>query len=208
MATVFRNFLRLFIIFSPPSAVAVLLALTARHSGRQRIQAAAIACAIGLCVLVCVALTGPLAFEFFSVSLQAFKIAGGLFLAYIGVSMVLGPSGGGSDADDGGKPADIFSFAITPLGVPIICGPGTISTVILLGGDMTGFVGRLSICASVAFAVAALFAIMYVCVKFASKITPFALDVASRLTGVFIIALGSTIALGGLTAFVQRGSLL
>jgi small neutral amino acid transporter SnatA (MarC family) len=73
---------------------------------------------------------------------------------------------------------------------------------------MPGFGGRLSICASVLLAMATLFAIFFVCAKFASKITGFALDLASRLTGIFIIALGSTIALGGLSVFVQRGSAL
>jgi multiple antibiotic resistance protein len=195
-------------IFSPPSAVAVLLGLTARHSDGQRVQAAAVACAIGLSVLVCVALTGPLVFEFFSISLQAFKMAGGLFLVHIGTSMAFGSGSGNASEEKSGKPADIFSFAITPLGVPLICGPGTISTVILLGGDMNGMGGRLSMCASIVAAVATLFAIMYVCVKFASKITPFALDLASRLTGVFIIALGSTVTLGGLATFIKRGSLI
>ena len=209
MATIFKNFLQLLIIFAPPCSVATLLALTARHSNAQRINAAAIACTIAFFVLICVALTGPFVFEFFSISLQAFKIAGGLYLTYVGcAAMIFAVADEGSTAADGGKPADVFSFAITPLGVPMICGPGVISTVILLGGDMPGFSGSLSMCASIAASVMTMFAILYVCVKFASKINAFAIDLASRLTGVFVVALGSTITLGGVATFLRRGSLL
>ncbi|MDR1436156.1 MAG: MarC family protein [Puniceicoccales bacterium] len=206
MAAVFSSFLKLFIVASPPSAVAVLLALTARHSDGERMRAASISCAVAFSVLICVALTGPLIFDFFGVSLQAFKVAGGLFLVYVGVGTISGSGGGEMEKSGSSKPPDIFSFAITPLGVPLICGPGMISTVLLFGLDMAGISGRLSLCLSLVLTFALLYSILLLCSKFASKIPPFALDLASKLTGVFILSLGSSIVLSGISVFLQRGA--
>jgi multiple antibiotic resistance protein len=210
MSATLENSLRLLIISSPASAIAILLALTARHSGKQRMQAAAVACTVAVAILLCVALTGPLVFEFFGISLQAFKIAGGLFLVYIGLVTVFG---GDSDDDSTqsqstAAPPDVFSFAITPLGVPLICGPGMISTVLLLGVDLPGFSGRSSLCLSVIFSMAALFASLWLCAKYSSKIPQFALMLATKLTGVFIVALGVLICCGGLAVFLARGPAL
>ncbi|MDR0679157.1 MAG: MarC family protein [Puniceicoccales bacterium] len=207
MAHVVDNFLKLFFISSPASAVAILLALTARHSVRQRIRAAALACAVAICVLFCVVCSGPLLFRFFGISLQAFKIAGGLFLVYVGFVTVFGGSDPGS-AESDGPPPGILSFAITPLAVPLICGPGIISTVLLLGEDLPGIFGALGLCLSILLAIGSLFICLGICAKCAERIPPFALTLATKLTGIYVIALGTLIFCSGLSLFLAHGGVL
>jgi multiple antibiotic resistance protein len=178
--------------------------LTARHSTGQRIRAAAIACIVAICVLFCIACVGPLFFQFFGISLQAFKVAGGLFLVYIGMATVFSESDAGPSGSDG-PPPGIMSFAITPLAVPLICGPGMISTVFLLGGDLPGVFGALSLCLSILLALGSLLVCLGICAKCAERIPPFVLTLATKLTGIYIVAIGMLTFCGGLALFLERG---
>ncbi|MDR2664293.1 MAG: MarC family protein [Puniceicoccales bacterium] len=205
MAHVLENFLKLFFISCPPAAIAILLALTARHSTDQRIRAAAIASTVASAVLICIAWTGPFLFTFFGISLQAFKVAGGLFLAYVGVTIVFSNTEP-EQLEADGPPPPVLSFAITPLAVPLICGPGMISTVLLLGSDLPrGYVGPLSLTFSILLALGLLFACLCICAKCAERIPTFALSLATKLTGIYVVAVGTLILCSGLAVFLDRG---
>jgi multiple antibiotic resistance protein len=210
LSIVLGNALKLLIISGPASAVPLLFALTTGANGRQRVRVAAVACAFAATLLIIFALTGLQAFHFFGISLQAFKIAGGSYLVLVSLPLMLESRAEAErELSDGDGAAEFSSHvAITPLGLPLICGPGMISTTLLLGADLAGWSGRLSVVFSILLALAVLFCILFLSVKHVDKISPFALKVACRLTGVFIAALGFLIAWGGLTTFLENGSAL
>ncbi len=75
-------------------------------------------------------LTGTIILRFFGISLDAFRIAGGILLAGIGYKMMNDPP---SESQDSGRSVlpNMISLAVIPIGIPLTTGPGVITTVIV-----------------------------------------------------------------------------
>jgi len=94
---------------------------------------AALTCAI---VLTTFALAGSLIFKMFGITLPAFKIAGGIILLQIGMDMLQArQSSTKSTPEETEEGAAKSDASIIPLGMPMLAGPGAISTVMVLEGD-------------------------------------------------------------------------
>ncbi|MDR1438159.1 MAG: MarC family protein [Puniceicoccales bacterium] len=201
------NFIKLLVMSAPACATPVFLALTHGQTLRQRVRVALIASCVAEGILIAFALVGPSIFQFFGISLQAFKIAGGLYLTYISVSLMMDSGEQSADGEQGSKAQPSTGIAITPLGVPLICGPGMISLTLLLGCNDPSLVGRLSLCVSIFCTFILFFLILWIAARYAEKINMEVLKIAKKLTGVFIAAIGTLIFLGGVSTFLQKGTI-
>lgn len=132
---------------------------------------------------------GRFVLTLFGISTGAFTLAGGVIIFLISISMVLGP-GGQSDknvtmSDDDGKD----SFAIVPLAIPLLAGPGPISSMILYGGSTTNF-WQMIVIPLIALAVSVA---VYFSFKAAAplelKLKKTGVDVMTRVSGILISAI-------------------
>jgi small neutral amino acid transporter SnatA (MarC family) len=80
-----------------------------------------------------------------------------------------------------------------------------ISTVMLFGSDLQSWLGVAGLCGAVVLSVLLLFILLWVSVKYAAHISPFALDIAGKLTGIFIVALSTLIMCSGVATFLTKG---
>jgi multiple antibiotic resistance protein len=139
-------FIALFALIDPIGSVPVFAAATvgAEPAGR-RIVAAYIALAVGA-FLVFFYFTGLGLLQFFGISLPAFRIAGGVILLLLGLDMVRGDfiarfSEDLADLDTGVKPTAQayakrrFEKLVVPFAMPLLIGPGAISTVIIYASE-------------------------------------------------------------------------
>ncbi|MCM2465491.1 MarC family protein [Methanoculleus oceani] len=115
-------------VMNPASTTAVYTALTEGMSRSERQQVITTALRISFTVLAFFALTGQLIFSVFNITVPAFRIAGGILLVTVATGM-LGSRG------ESYRAADLENIAVVPLAFPLSCGPGTITTVILLASD-------------------------------------------------------------------------
>jgi multiple antibiotic resistance protein len=205
LADILSAFVKLLVIAAPASAIPILLALTPGKSAGERGKTAAIACSVACSVLVVVALTGEWVFHLFGISLQAFKIAGGSYLALVSVPLLVD---GGPAEGDGGTAVMGADPSITPLGIPIICGPGMISTTLLIGGDHPGMAGTLGLLCALLITFLSLFIMLWLSARYSDRIKPFILTLAGRLTGIFMAAVGFLIILSGIGIFLTKGAAL
>jgi multiple antibiotic resistance protein len=124
-----------FFLVDPFAAIPAFLAMTTNHDTRDRRRMAKRAAWTCFGVLSVFAVSGKLIFRMFGITLAAFEIAGGLILLLIGLEMLQARRSATqehtSETLEGAMKADI---GITPLGVPMLAGPGAISTVIVLTG--------------------------------------------------------------------------
>jgi multiple antibiotic resistance protein len=82
------------------------------------------------------ALTGSLVFKVFGITLPAFKIAGGIILLLIGIDMLQARRSPTNEvAGEPQEAAEKEDVSVIPLGIPMLAGPGSISTVIVLMGE-------------------------------------------------------------------------
>jgi multiple antibiotic resistance protein len=206
-ADILGAFVKLLVIAAPASAIPILLSLTPGKNARERGRTAAIACSVAFSVLAVIALSGELVFRLFGISLQAFKIAGGSYLLLVSLSLLV-DSEPVPTVSTAKSATAISDPAITPLGIPIICGPGMISTALLVGSDHPGMVGTLGLIAALFLTFGSLFCMLWLAARYSTALKPFILTLAGRLTGIFMAAVGFLIVLSGIGMFLAKGAAL
>lgn len=127
-----------FAIVDPFAALPIFVALTAERTAEDRRNVALRASLTCFLVLTVFAAGGSLILTFFSISLPAFKIAGGVILFGVGMEMLRAkPSGTRSTREEETEAAHKDDVALIPLGLPLLAGPGAIATVMVLAGKAT-----------------------------------------------------------------------
>ena len=125
-----------FFLVDPFAAIPVFLSMTPGDSRVQRRQTATRAALTCLIVLSVFAAAGGLIFKVFGITLPAFKIAGGIILIMIGIEMLQArPSGTKQSPEEQAEGTARETVGVIPLGIPMLAGPGAISTVMILVGD-------------------------------------------------------------------------
>lgn len=130
-------FVTLLVTIDPPGLAPLFLALTDGMNRSQRMQASIRAAIIGFGILALFALAGTTILKLFGVTLEAFRVAGGLLLFWIAFEMVFERRQERHEKST--KRAitrdDIHNVAVFPLAIPLIAGPGAISATVLLSGS-------------------------------------------------------------------------
>jgi multiple antibiotic resistance protein len=125
-----------FFLVDPFAAIPVFLAMPPDESSARRRQTASRAALTCLMVLSVFAAAGGLIFRVFGITLPAFKIAGGIILIMIGLEMLQARrSGTKQSPEEQAEGAAREAMGVIPLGIPMLAGPGAISTVMILIGD-------------------------------------------------------------------------
>ena len=129
----------IFFLVDPFAAIGSFLAITEGGDAARRKRMArkgALTCFI---VLTSFAVGGQLLFRLFGITLPAFEIAGGLILLLIGLDMLQAKRSATQEASGDTEEASHKEDAgIVPLGLPMLAGPGAISTVMVLVGQTAG----------------------------------------------------------------------
>lgn len=119
------------IIINPLTTAFVFSAIFEKSPETRRKFIAKKAAYFGSFILIFIALVGSYVFNLFGISIEAFRIAGGLILFGIGYKMIKeGDQRHQEHALDDGKVAE--GMALIPLAIPFISGPGSITTVLVL----------------------------------------------------------------------------
>ncbi|HEX4021353.1 MAG TPA: MarC family protein [Acidobacteriaceae bacterium] len=126
----------IFFLVDPFAAIPTFLAVTADADDdhrRRMARKAAITCCI---VLTAFAVAGRLIFHMFGITLPAFEIAGGLVLLLIGIDMLEAKRSPTQESSEEAAEAESKDDAgVVPLGIPMLAGPGAISSVMVLVGQ-------------------------------------------------------------------------
>lgn len=123
LPSIITAFIALFVVMDPFSSVPVFLSLTRKFSAEKRREAAKVAALVATGVFVGFLFFGPLALSFMGIRLDSFEIGGGILMLIIAISFALG-------IDYGDKQKTSLEAVI--IGVPLLSGPGTMLTAVLL----------------------------------------------------------------------------
>ncbi|MDR3500660.1 MAG: MarC family protein [Parvibaculum sp.] len=192
-----------FAIANPVSATPIFIALTAGDKPDVRRAIARNAVLTALAVVVGFSLAGKLIFEIFGITMAALRIAGGILVAIVGYQMLQGRSSSVQvprQVEGEEAPEDIIkaqlSVAVSPLGMPIIAGPGTIATAVGFSAQPGFLYTAISIAAF-----AAISAVTYLMFMQAPRIVRFLgetnLTVVTRLMGLIVATVGVEMILTG-----------
>lgn len=196
---VFTSF---FTLINPISILPVFLGLTSELDKKHQLEIARRAVFSALLILLGFAFSGQFLFKFFGISVDSFRIVGGAIFFVVGFDMLnarLSPiKGGKDDISKVGK-----DIAITPLAIPMLCGPGAITNAIVLMEDAT------TIAHKIAFVAAVFVVIMlaYLIFAFSTKIVRYlgetGINVMLRIMGLIIMVIAVEFFKAGITPFIN-----
>lgn len=129
------TFTSVLFIVDPIAVVPTYLVITQGQTQAQRRATARRACVAATILLVTFAAVGRAIFDLFGITMPAFRIAGGLILWLVAMDMLHGNRStqeGSAEISEATVKEDV---AITPLAMPMLAGPGAISTVMVLSGQ-------------------------------------------------------------------------
>jgi multiple antibiotic resistance protein len=125
-----------FFIVDPFAATPAFLAMTAGYEHARRKQVARRAALSCLVILSVFATVGKYLFRLFGITLPAFKFAGGLLLLLVALDMLQARRSRTRETPEEQSDArEIEDVGIIPMGIPMLAGPGSISTVMVLVGQ-------------------------------------------------------------------------
>jgi multiple antibiotic resistance protein len=135
-------FSSIFFLVDPFAAIPSFLAITESADAVRRKRMARKGAITFFIVLTSFAVAGQLIFRMFGITLPAFEIAGGLILLLIGLDMLEAKRSPTQEAHgDTEEAAAKEDAGIVPLGIPMLAGPGAISSVMVLVGQVPTFLG-------------------------------------------------------------------
>jgi multiple antibiotic resistance protein len=145
-------------------------------------------------------LFGKYIFTLFGITLDAFKIGAGTVLFLSALDMVRG----GTDIESSEARDSDFSrsnFAVVPLAIPSVVGPGMIGILMVYGAETTGPVGTLLVSLSLLAAVLSLAGVLLVSNKLQDLMGKQGLEILPKITGLFVSAIGAQIIASGVQGF-------
>lgn len=193
-------FSSLFVIVDPIAAVPAFIAMTARDAPQTKLRMARLACLVGAGVMMLFTLAGKWIFKVLGITLPAFQIAGSLLLLRIAMDMLYARRSGAQETDEeveaGAAKDDI---AITPLAVPMLAGPGAISTSLILLNQTRGLGQIIALLACITAVFLISYLIFHLSIRGAHQLSPLALKLITRLMGLLLAAVAVQFALNALT---------
>ena len=200
-----RAFLTLFVVVDPVGIAPVFLALAGGRPRPEQARIAGRAVLVAGAVLFFFALGGPWLLERLGISMDAFRIAGGILLFRIAVGMVLAAYERETreEEEESRSRADVSVF---PLAIPLIAGPGAIASTMILVGEAGGDLGRLGIVFVMAGAVLVL---TWLALRLASPLGRVlrrtGVNVVTRVLGVLLAALAVQYVADGVQGLLRAG---
>lgn len=188
-----------FFLVDPIAAIPTFLAMTAEHDQKQRCHMAKRAALTCLVVLTGVAGAGKLIFRLFGITLPAFKIAGGVILLLIGLDMLRARRSATKEtpgeAEEGAGKDDV---GIIPLGIPMLAGPGAISTVMVLTSGMPDWWYAVPVVLAIAITSLASYWILAGANRVREYLGETGIRILTRLMGLMLTAIAVQFMLSGL----------
>jgi multiple antibiotic resistance protein len=143
------TFTSLLFIVDPVAVIPTYLVITQGNSKEARRKTALRACIAAGLLMTVFGVAGNAIFHVFGITLPAFRIAGGFILWLVALDMLRGErttQEGTEEIVEGQEKEDV---ALTPLAMPMLAGPGAISTVMVLAGQARGISGTIAVYGSI-----------------------------------------------------------
>lgn len=193
-------FLTLLVIIDPPGCAPIFASLTNGTDARDRRKMAIRSCVVAWCILMFFALLGEALLKHMGISLSAFRLAGGIMLFMIALDMVFERRTerreeraeeikGTPEADD---------ISVFPMAIPMIAGPGSIASVMLLNARADGLGESLTVLGAMTAVILITLVALLAAGPLMKFIGPKLEAMITRILGVILAALATQFVLDGL----------
>lgn len=184
-------FSSLLAVLNPLSVAPIYLSLTDGYTRANQLRTLRTAITTGGVVLIFFSLLGGTLFQLFGITLEAFRIAGGVILFGIGIDMLQAKQSRvratPEEEEEGLQKEDV---AITPLGIPLIVGPGSITTVMVLTGSASTTWHLVVLFLAIVTILGIVFAVLAMAPRIVARVGQTGLNVLTRIMGLLLTVIG------------------
>jgi len=197
---VFTSF---FTIINPLGTMPIFMSMTASLSKERRKQTAKKATLVAFFTILAFALSGQILFNFFGISVNSFRIVGGIIFFTMGWDMLQARLGSFKHSDDEDQiDAYVDDISITPLAIPMICGPGAITNAIVLMEDASEIKQKIVLITVIALILLLTYLILVGASKITEKLGPTGNKVMMRLMGLIVMVIAVEFFFSGLKPII------
>jgi len=197
---VFTSF---FTLINPLGTMPIFMSMTASLSKQRRKQTAKKATLVAFFTILAFAFSGQVLFNFFGISVHSFRIVGGFIFFIMGWDMLQARLGTIKHTDDEGKiDAYVDDISITPLAIPMICGPGAITNAIILMEDAQEVPQKVVLISVIAFVLFLTYLILVGASKITDKLGETGNKVMMRLMGLIVMVIAVEFFFSGLKPII------
>lgn len=176
-------------IVNPIAVIPTYLMITHKETSAQRAATARRACISAACILVAFALGGRQIFNLFGITIDAFRVAGGLILWVVAMDMLHGvrrTQESTAEITEGSAKQDV---ALTPLAMPMLAGPGAISTVMVLSGQADSMLNKLAVFGAILVTMAVAWVVLRLGERVVLRMGETGIRVMTRIMGLLLAAI-------------------
>jgi multiple antibiotic resistance protein len=193
------SFVSLFVIVDPIGLIPPFLAMTGRHAPADRIRIARTASVVACGILIFFLILGGWLINTMELKLSSFQIAGGIVLMIIGLDMLQArPNEVKASKAEETEAIDKDDIAITPMAMPMLAGPGSITAVLLFGHRAKTPVYTLTLAAAIVGVCLASYLTLHYAAVHSAKLSQITLKIITRLMGLFLTVISVQFIMTGL----------
>ena len=189
-------FTSFFTLTNPLGTMPVFLTMTNGLSEKQRQHIVRRATIVSFIILITFTLFGQFVFKFFGISTNGFRIAAGFIILKIGYDMIQARYSNAKLKDNEIK-AYVNDISITPLSIPMLCGPGAIANGIILMSDATTIELKFTLILTIAVVYLLSFIILSLSTRLVKFMGETGNNVMMRLMGLILMVIAVECFVGG-----------
>jgi multiple antibiotic resistance protein len=192
----------LFVIIDPLATIPAFLAMTPTDTPDERIKTARLACCVSAGVLIAFALAGKWIFKVLGITMPAFQIAASIVLLLVSLDMLRAQrSRVHETSEETAAGVEKPDIAIAPLAIPMLAGPGAISTAILLNHEAANVTQQCALYVCIVVVCLACYFILRISAQGAKWLSPIAMNLTVRIMGLLLCAVAIQFMLNALKQF-------
>lgn len=198
-------FTSFFTLINPLGVMPIFMTMTAELESDQRVTTAKKATLVSLITIIIFSFSGQLLFNFFGISVDSFRIAGGVIFFLMGMDMLQARLGKVKISDSEIK-SYISDISVTPLAIPMICGPGALTNAIVLMEDAGSFEKKTILIVAITLVMILTYLILFSSSRIIKILGETGLNVMMRLMGLIVMVIAIEFFFSGLEPFIMKMS--
>lgn len=194
-------FTSLFTLINPLGTMPVFMSMTSTLSETDRHRTARKASIIAFFTIIAFAITGQVFFKFFGISVHSFRVVGGIIFFMVGMDMLQARLGQVKIKDSEVK-TYVTDISVTPLAIPMICGPGAITNVIVLMEDAHSVLMKSVLIFSITAVLLITYLILYSSSRIIKVLGQTGINVMMRIMGLIVMVIAVEFFFSGLKPII------
>lgn len=194
-------FTSFFTLINPLSTMPVFMTMTAGLSEQERTHTARKASIVALITIIIFAFSGQLLFKFFGISVNSFRVVGGVIFFIMGMDMLQARLGQVKIKDSEVK-TYVNDISVTPLAIPMICGPGAITNSIVLMEDASTLTRKIILFGTILLVMLITYLVFYSSSRILKILGQTGINVMMRLMGLIVMVIAVEFFFSGLKPII------